>query len=73
MENVVIFFVYALCGGVGLASLDILGLRVLSGIPIGEDFYRGGQGYMEYIHYWKHVGKVACIGATLGLVAYAIT
>jgi hypothetical protein len=72
METLVMLLTYALCGAVGLALFNMVGLRFLRQIPIGEDFYLGGQGYMEYVRYWRYMGLIALKGSVLGMVAYAI-
>ncbi len=68
METLMNLFVYALSGAVGLASFEIVGLWFLRDIPIGEDFYRGGQGYAEYVRYWSHISRRVVVGGALGLV-----
>lgn len=68
METLMMMLVYALGGAAGLVLLNMFGLRFLRQIPIGEDFYLGGQGYMEYVRYWRHMGKTALNGAVAGLI-----
>lgn len=70
MQNMLMLLVYVLCCVAGLVLSNMFLLRLLRQIPFGEDFLHGGQGYMEYIPYWRHMGKTAIVGAVAGLIAY---